>query len=145
MARQVFQTEQTLEWESRISEFLEKQWNCVAHKSDPFQPIDLALYRNNNLVSWCEIKTSTYNYNAFSTYIIKESKYKEACKIFKEMGLPTFLVVKWKDQIGYCRLNEIKIMKTVDQPDHIDGRIFRIIHININEFVCFNKQKTGLF
>ena len=63
--------------------------------------LDYAMYRNEKLVGFAEVKCRTHNFGTFPTYIISLAKVLEARRLGKETNTTPILIVSWTDKIGY--------------------------------------------
>lgn len=99
---------QTMQSVSRV-------WNVDFVKLPQYDQLDFALVRNGGIAAFAEIKCRTFEISRYKTSLLHLHKMMYARQVAFETSLPTFLIVRWIDCIGYVNFK-------VDFETTIGGR-----------------------
>jgi len=109
------ETSENLKLEMITMSKVAEKWKVTPVKLPQYCQLDFALLRDGNISAFAEIKCRTFNMNRYKTSLIHLHKMIYARQVAFETGLPTFLIVRWIDCIGYVNFN-------VDFETTIGGR-----------------------
>jgi len=135
--RPLYETQEHLTGEKSFGEVIQDKWKCVLTKLPIQYGLDFCTYKDNKFSGFIELKNRTCSKKSFDTYIISLSKFLKAKEFFRTTGFPTYLCVKWTDDMGYVRLDklesiEIKQGGRTDRNDWQD--VEPVIHISMEHF-----------
>jgi hypothetical protein len=133
-----YETEEDRNGETAVVASLCRRWDCSANKLSDRYELDYLLLREGRGKAWLEIKIRTNKRDAYRDYMISFGKVLAARRLSQGSGLPSFLLVKWTDCVGYMRLNDIKrfyvsIGGRTDREDFQD--IEPVVYIPTQDFV----------
>ena len=99
--RVLYETVDNLRSEKNVIGYVSGRWNVASFKLPMSYKLDYAMYRNEKLVGFAEVKCRTHNFGAFPTYIISLAKVLEARRLGKETNTTPILLVSWLDVLAY--------------------------------------------
>jgi len=105
--RPIYETDQDLRNERDIIDALNNLWGTQAHKMPRAYSLDYLLTRGPNAVAFVEIKRRQVPSWQYDTLMISMAKILKGRAITRETELPSLLVVKWNDMVGYVCMSEI--------------------------------------
>jgi len=105
--RPIYETANDLRNERDVIEVLNKLWGTEAHKLPRAYSMDYLLTRDRQAVSFVEIKCRQVPSWQYDTLMISMAKVLKGRAITRETGIPSLLVVKWNDTVGYVYMSEI--------------------------------------
>ena len=114
-----------------------RKWGCTSQKLPVRYKLDYLLLREGKGVAWLELKARTNARLAYPTYMISMGKVISAKELTGASGLPSFLLVQWKDELGYARLDSlsnfsVSVGGRVDRGD--DDDIEPVALIPVDDF-----------
>ncbi len=117
--RPVYETENDLRNERDVVESLSNLWCTKSHKMPRAYSLDYLLTRERKAVAFVEIKCRQVPSWQYDTLMISMAKILKGRAITRETELPSLLVVKWNDMVGYVYMSEI------DMDIQVGGRTDR--------------------
>lgn len=104
MNRPIYETQNTLDAEKSLVEYLEVVWSCSFKKLSRKAQLDYAAFRHDKLVALVELKCRTVRSDTYPTYMLSLDKIFAAHRLKQIAGVPVFLIVQWIDVIGYMQI-----------------------------------------
>ena len=137
----MYETASDLANEDQVKTFLEAKWQATLHKLPISYNFDYLVERNGNSSAWVEIKVRTNPMNQYDTMMISLHKSLAGKHLTETTGLPSFLVVKWTDKIGFVNINEcLHTLKMGGRSDRNDAQDRDpCLYIGIDEFQEFKQ------
>lgn len=142
----IFETEADLDNEQAVAAVLEKAWNAEFKKLDRRYHVDFMICREGNGVAWAEVKCRTHASTDWPTIILELDKCMKLSQLAHETGLPSILIVKWTDRIGWINMHRPFPVRYTGKNDRygMDGSPCTILAISDftfkdgdgNEFRC---------
>jgi len=126
MSRNQYETQIDLKNEQNAIKRLEEHSGRKSFKLPISYRIDFAMRNeDDDITSWVEVKTRKNNYRQYPTLAISITKLMAGISFEQKTGLPFFLVVQWRDFIGYTRISslegfKIKVGGRSDRSDPAD-------------------------
>ena len=103
-------------------------------RCEKFQPADYFLYKGKKK-ALLQIKVRTNEFTAFPTYMVSLNKWKQAQAMARHNRCPFFLVVKWRDRVGYIDQKEPDFIAEGGRTDRGDPRdIESMAHFKLASF-----------
>lgn len=99
------ETSENLKLEMITMSKVAETWKVTPVKLPQYCQLDFALLRDGNIAAFAEIKCRTFNMNRYKTSLIHLHKMIYARQVAFETGIPTFLIVRWMDRVGYCNFD----------------------------------------
>mgnify|MGYP003128412249 FL=1 len=99
--RPLYETKINLNSEKKVMDYVSQCWNVVYFKLPMSYKMDYAVYRDEALVGFAEVKCRTHKFGTFPTYIISLAKVLEARRLGKETNTTPILVVSWLGALAY--------------------------------------------
>lgn len=99
--RPLYENDNNLRSEKNLISHVSDCWNVVSYKMPMSYKIDYAMYRDDILIGFAEVKCRTHKFGTFPTYIISLAKVMEARRLARETDTRSILIVSWTDKIGY--------------------------------------------
>tara|TARA_E500000318_G_scaffold29320_2_gene29281 strand:- start:3504 stop:3941 length:438 start_codon:yes stop_codon:yes gene_type:complete len=99
--RPLYENANDLRSEKNLISHVSDCWNVVSYKLPMSYKIDYAMYRDDILIGFAEVKCRTHKFGTFPTYIISLAKVMEARRLARETDTKSILIVSWTDKIGY--------------------------------------------
>jgi hypothetical protein len=90
--------------EAAIKIRLQTAWKCELVKQPKKYRLDYALYDNDRLEGFCEVKRRHNPHDRYPTIFIALDKHLEAKHLETHLGLPTFFAVHFDDGVWYLDL-----------------------------------------
>ena len=116
--RKLYETKGDLGFEREILKIVEKKWGCSSKKLQKKYQLDYLLLKNDPDpdfsenrndekigVAWLEIKNRSNPIKQYPTFMLSMAKIMTAQQLSEASGLPSFVVVRWADAIGYTRID----------------------------------------
>jgi|TARA_R110000796_G_scaffold26400_3_gene73488 hypothetical protein len=102
--------------------------------------LDYAMYRNDNLVGFSEVKCRTNSVQDYKTYIISLSKVMSARRLSSVTSTKSLLIVSWSDAIGWIDFFSDFKVKQGGRSDRNDWQDQEpVCHFDIKDFkIIFN-------
>tara|TARA_R100000654_G_scaffold64088_1_gene91552 strand:- start:4072 stop:4527 length:456 start_codon:yes stop_codon:yes gene_type:complete len=139
VTRPKYETKKDLEYEGSAINHVSKIWNVNFSKLPLSYKLDYAMYRNNNLMGFCEVKRRKYRRADFETYIISLDKVIQANNLAKITNTKSILLVSWLDGLGWINLKESFSCKRGGRNDRNDWQdIEPVCHFRISKFKTVN-------
>ncbi len=117
--RPTYETASDLCNERDVVEALNNLWCTKAHKMPRAYSLDYLLTRERKAVAFVEIKCRQVPSWQYDTLMISMAKILKGRAITRETEVPSLLVVKWNDMVGYVHMSEI------DMDIQVGGRTDR--------------------
>ena len=150
--RRTYETDLNRTEESKVADKLSMLWKREAIKLKPFAAGDIAILANDEdpeeegtIKAFVEIKVRTNSMSSYPTYMISLHKLQELSHLSEFSGLPSILVVQWKEDLGYWLVPEdvgvfdIKMGGTTQRNDPQDME--PCVHIPIEDFVVLESSR----
>ena len=99
--RPIYESNDDLRSEKNVVGYVSECWNVASYKLPMSYKIDYAMYRDDILMGFAEVKCRTHKFGTFPTYIISLGKVMEARRLARETETNSILIVSWTDKIGY--------------------------------------------
>jgi|TARA_R100000455_G_C6271397_1_gene127598 hypothetical protein len=133
--RPKYETSEDLNNEGSIINHVSKIWNVNFSKLPLSYKLDYAMYRENSLMGFCEIKRRKYRREDFETYIISLDKVIKANQLSDITNTKSILLVSWLDGMGWINLNEDFLCKRGGRNDRNDWQdVEPVCHFRISKF-----------
>ena len=135
MTRVKYETQDNLERENNVLRHMSVKWDVSYSKLPISYKLDYAMYRDENLLGFAEVKCRQNSINDFSTYIISLSKVIKARRLASVTGTKSVLIVSWSDATGWINFFsdfEVKQGGRSDRDDWQDQE--PVCHFDIKEF-----------
>ena len=133
--RPKYETSEDLNNEGSIINHVSKLWNVNFSKLPLSYKLDYAMYRENSLMGFCEIKRRKYRRLDFETYIISLDKVIKANQLSDITNTKSILLVSWLDGMGWINLNEDFLCKRGGRNDRNDWQdVEPVCHFRISKF-----------
>ena len=133
--RKLYENNDNLKSEKNVISYVSDRWNVASFKLPMSYKLDYAMYRNDNLVGFAEVKCRTHNFGTFPTYIISLAKVLEARRLGKETNTTPILIVSWTDRIGYLDFFNHHHIKQGGRSDRNDWQDQEpMCHFNLKYF-----------
>ena len=133
--RPKYETSEDLNNEGSIINHVSNLWNVNFSKLPLSYKLDYAMYRNNSLMGFCEIKRRKYRRSDFETYIISLDKVIKANQLSNITNTKSILLVSWIDGMGWINLNEDFSCKRGGRNDRTDWQAVEpVCHFKISKF-----------
>ena len=133
--RPKYETSEDLNNEGSIINHVSNLWNVNFSKLPLSYKLDYAMYRNNSLMGFCEIKRRKYRRSDFETYIISLDKVIKANQLSNITNTKSILLVSWLDGMGWISLNEDFSCKRGGRNDRNDWQdVEPVCHFKISKF-----------
>jgi hypothetical protein len=139
--RTLYETVDDLRSEKNVISYVSQCWNVAYYKLPMSYKIDYAMYRDDILMGFAEVKCRTHKFGTFPTYIISLGKVMEARKLARETETNSILIVSWTDKIGYMDFfshHQIKQGGRSDRNDWQDQE--PMCHFDLKHFKGIGKQ-----
>ena len=144
--RPKYETNIDLDNEGSIINLVSKKWNIRFNKLPITYKLDYAMYRNNTLMGFCEVKRRKYRKSEFDTYMISLDKVLQADHLSKLTKTKSILVVSWLDAMGWINLNSGFVCREGGRKDRNDWQdVEPLCHFKINKFkeIKMSDQYSG--
>lgn len=105
MMTKIFETEADLDNEQKVAAILEVLWGCEFKKLDRRYHVDFMICRDGEGVAWAEIKCRNQASTDWPTIILELDKCMKLSQLEHETALPSLLIVRWTDRIGWVQMN----------------------------------------
>ena len=69
--------------------------------------VDFALFKDQKLAYWVEVKCPTHTKDKYPTFIISAAKIIKGYDLSQKTGAPFVFVVRWSDAIGHYRVDTL--------------------------------------
>jgi len=109
------ETNAHLALELKTMQAVSRVWGVDFVKLPEYDRLDFGLVRKGGIAAFAEIKCRSFEIGRYKTSLLHLHKMMYARQVAFETGLPTFLIVRWIDCIGYVNFN-------VDFETTIGGR-----------------------
>lgn len=100
----IYENEETLAVERAAITAVAERWNASVVKLPRRYSADFALLRNGDVKAWVEFKERKNPIGKYPTYTVSLFKYTNLLSLARDTGLPSFLIVEWKDCVGYAEI-----------------------------------------
>lgn len=141
MSRKMYETSEDIAREEEVKALLEQRWQATLHKLPISYNFDYLVERNGDSSAWVEIKVRTNPMNQYDTMMVSLHKLLAGQHLTKSTGLPSFLVVKWTDKVGFVNINDcastLKMGGRADRNDSQDRD--PCLYIAIDQFQEFKQ------
>jgi len=107
--RPTYETSADLQNERQVVDAINELWQTKASKMPRAYSLDYALTRAGRVCTFVEIKCRTVSSYQYDTYMISLAKVLKARALGREVGVPSLLVVRWTNMVGYVDLREVDI------------------------------------
>lgn len=104
---QIFTAPQDVLAETEVAARLEADWKCVLHRFGLLSPIDWYSTRDGRMVGVLELKTRSHARATHETVFLNIRKWLGLMLAQTGLGVPALFVVKFTDDIGWCRITDI--------------------------------------
>lgn len=104
--RVVYESEADLFNERSVFETISKAWGGECIKLKPYFVADAALCDGDRVRAFIEVKCRRTTMRKYSTYFISLHKLTELSLLSSYSGVPSIIVVKWRDAIGWWSVDE---------------------------------------
>ena len=140
MARQLYENKKSLGIETKFATWIQDIWKCQLNKLPISYALDYLAFRDEEAVSFVELKNRKCNKDTYPTYMISLSKLLKAKDYKRNLGLSSMLCVSWQDQKGWLNLTNLTDFKIgfggrYDRNDWQD--VEPVIYIPIHKFNIF--------
>ena len=137
--RALYETSGDLLMERRFVEGLCTLWKCGAWKLPIRYKLDYALYRDDTIRAFLEVKIRNYMKDDFGEYMISMDKVLTARQYADFAKVPSLLAVQWQDTSGFIDLGMLKNFRLgvggrTDRGDSEDRE--PVVLIPISDFSC---------
>ncbi len=102
--RPIYETQDDLDKERKIADFIERKYKRKLEKIDEYAPADFIVYKQ---TAFIEVRNRRHSYGAFPTLMIAKHKVDRGLNYVKE--IPYVLVVKYIDCITYIEITPEKV------------------------------------
>lgn len=149
-----YETRQDFDRESRVADwFVQKMihdgWfrdTAVAKPLKKHYCLDRAIVDGDEILAFCEVKVRTNRQFNYSTYLISLEKMRNMRLMARDTGVPSYLVIRWTDAIGYFEVNEqtdftdfsLRLGGRTDRGDGAD--VEPVLHIPVGKFISYRKN-----
>ena len=134
-SRPKYETIKDLYNEGSIINYVSNAWSVNFSKLPLSYKLDYAMYRDNDLMGFCEVKRRKYNRADFETYIISLDKVMQAKKLAETTNTRAVLIVSWLDRMGWIDFEEEFTCHRGGRKDRNDWQdIEPVCHFKINKF-----------
>ncbi len=103
---------------------------------------DFDLFKGDDVAAYAEVKVRSNKHDKYPTTMIRQSKVDAANDRLLKTGLQTFLIVQWKDLLGWCVMTgEWKVEKAgrYDRNDRNDLGLHAFIPLEAFGFITATK------
>ena len=102
----IYETVEDLSKECEVADTVAKRWNCRHVKLGELAPLDRALFRDDTLKCYLEIKCRNNAHDYYPDYMIDASKMDAGMQIAAHDGVPFFLIVHFTDGVYWIKVEE---------------------------------------
>ena len=120
MARIKYESQDNLRQEKNVLRHMSQLWDVSYSKLPLDYKLDYAMYRDDNLVGFAEVKCRKPKMKDFPTYIISLSKIMKARRLASVTGTKSVLIVSWSDATGWIDVFSDFIVKQGGRKDRDD-------------------------
>lgn len=123
MTRAKYETLENLTEEKNILGYISQKWDVSCSKMPISYKLDYAMYRNEELVGFAEVKSRTHAFRTFDTYIISLSKVMSARRLASVTSTKSLLIVNWSNLIGWIDFSLTSLFDRVVGQIEMIGKI----------------------
>ena len=135
MTRVKYETLENLTEEKNILGYISQKWDVSCSKMPISYKLDYAMYRNDELVGFAEVKSRTHAFRTFDTYIISLSKVMTARRLASVTTTKSLLIVNWNNVIGWIDFFSDFSVRQGGRSDRNDWQDQEpMCHFDINDF-----------
>lgn len=135
MYRPKYESPKDLTHEKKILGYISRKWGISYCKMPITYKLDYAMYRNDNLVGFSEVKCRTNSVQDYKTYIISLSKVMSARRLSSVTSTKSLLIVSWSDAIGWIDFFSDFKVKQGGRSDRNDWQDQEpVCHFDIKDF-----------
>jgi hypothetical protein len=102
----IYETAEDLSKEGAVADIVATRWGCRHVKLSELAPLDRALFRDETLKCYLEIKCRTNAHDYYTDYMIDAAKMDAGMSIAKDDGVPFFLIVLFTDGVYWVKVEE---------------------------------------
>ena len=139
--RPLYESQKDLDEERKIAQFFAEKFDCTFSKMPIRYGLDYAIVRGRKVCGFAEFKSRTNALERYDTYMLSLGKVVSAHTLTQATTLPSFLMVKWTNAIGYISLStpyEIEMGGRNDRADWQD--VEPVAHFKIKDFKLFTDR-----
>lgn len=130
------ETEEDLTNENNAAKILAEKWQVSVHKlSESLYGLDWAFSRNEKVIAFGEFKKRSKKFN---TLLLSAAKYHKMVQLYKQTGIPTFLIVEWPEGIYYLDIGEPEMKLNIFMGGNFsraqNGDLEPIVYIPVDKF-----------
>jgi hypothetical protein len=137
-------SEEDVRNEIEVAAILGPAWNCEICPFGQLSPVDWYARRNGLLVAGLEIKARNHVRGEYPDVYLNVRKWLALMLLEVGMGVPSYFVVRWKDQIGFVNVPEIdgRLFSIAGCTKRVksDSDIEPVIHVSIDLFSTLEAQ-----
>lgn len=123
--------------EKSVANKLMEFWGCKLVAMPKHTFFDFCVVKDEEVVSYVEIKTRKNRHNAYPTYMISSLKISRGLEAARTLGIKFLLAVEWTDRLMYLDVEKadfkLKIGGTTKRNDERDVEI--VAHFAIDQFI----------
>ena len=135
MARIKYESQDNLRQEKNVLGHMSRLWDVSYSKLPLDYKLDYAMYRNDTLVGFAEVKCRKPSIKDFPTYIISLAKIMKARRLASVTGTKSVLIVSWSDATGWIDVFSDFTVKQGGRKDREDWQDQEpVCHFDINDF-----------
>ena len=127
--------------EKQVINHVSKSWNVVSYKLPISYKLDYAMYRDEELLGFAEVKCRTHKFGTFPTYMISLAKVLKSRDLWLCTRRPTILIVSWIGKVAYLDFSSPHKIKQGGRSDRNDWQDQEpMCHYDLKEFKGIGKK-----
>ena len=135
MPRKKYESEDNLDKEKNVLRHMSVKWDVSYSKLPISYKLDYAMYRDEKLLGFAEVKCRQNSVHDFSTYIISLSKVIKARRLASVTGTKSVLIVSWSDATGWINFFSDFDVKQGGRSDRDDWQDQEpVCHFDVKDF-----------
>lgn len=133
--RPMYENDLNLISEKQVINHVSKSWNVVSYKLPISYKLDYAMYREEELLGFAEVKCRTHKFGTFPTYMISLAKVLKSRDLWLCTRRPTILIVSWIGKVAYLDFSSPHKIKQGGRSDRNDWQDQEpMCHYDLKEF-----------
>ena len=139
--RTMYENDLNLISEKQVINHVSKSWNVVSYKLPISYKLDYAMYRDEELLGFAEVKCRTHKFGTFPTYMISLAKVLKSRDLWLCTRRPTILIVSWIGKVAYLDFSSPHKIKQGGRSDRNDWQDQEpMCHYDLKEFKGIGKK-----